>query len=1336
MDALRMQMEMLKCDMHGESNYDSWFFKLNLALRTKGLIEYANDTKVKPSGADTLPAVEEWIKKDLEAQALIGLNVEGQIARKISSCSSSQQMLQKLETLYGKKSNLSIEGLQRLFINYKYDESISVLQNCMLIQQYTDDLAAQGETVKESWIMARILSILPPRLHHFRTAWDNVQATDKNLTTMIERLKLEDDRQKGSEQQVEHQTAFVARSSQNKNSKKPSKSLANVQCYKCEQKGHFAKGCNNTPCEKYKEYCKKNYTCNKCHKKGHFAKECPMNDNQKSNCNHKSTKAMICTSLTARNMKYISAKSNSKDLWYQDCGATQHMSCNKEWLKNYKPLESPELVLIGNSTFIKGYGVGEFEFWAWNDEAWSKRILKKVLYTPEIPFNLFSVTSALDNGYVQKADTQFSYFIEESSKEIGAIGKRDGNLFRMMFKHEMFEKCNLSISIKQWHEKLAHQNIRYVRDVLKKNDIKYIDDWDNYVCPGCVYGKQHRMSHPRNLEVAKEKLDLIHVDICEMNLRSLGGAKYFLLLKDDYSHFRTVYFLKTKDEAYECLNVFTKLVENQFDRKIKKFRSDHGTEIKNAGTKKIFENLGIFHTKSNYYSPEQNGRIEREMRTVVEAARSAIHTRNLNENLWAEAVSYAVFTLNQTGTSTVKGKSPAELWFGRTMDVKTLRIFGCDCYVLIPERYRTKSGRKSKKGIFVGYDIDSASYRIYLSKTNEVVSSENVIFDENSDADEPTYIEIRNAAQKEPNQNEILSDSNDDSSSYETISSEESGGEENEQSQQERQVVPVQTEGRSLRNRGNLKKPARLADFELDYSDSEEEMAVAMITHAEEIPIVDALKDKNWKQAMQDEYQSLVKMETWKLVEIPKGQKALTCRWVLCQKQDGRFKARLVARGFEQQQGIDYNETFSPVARHASVRLLLSIAASEGMNIMTFDVKTAFLNGNLDETIYMYQPEGFDDGTGRVCKLLKSIYGLKQSSKNWNNKFTEYLKKLNFECTDDDPCVYYNKDRSILIALFVDDGIITGKNQKQMIKILKKLNQEFEITYDVCSENKLNYLGMEIEITDKEITVKQSSYTKTILKKFGMEDSNDAPTPMEKGMLTNEENFKNDEPVDITRYREAIGSLLYLATISRPDICFAVNYLSRFSSKPMKSHMKMVRRVFQYLKGTVNFGISFNGNKEMIAYSDANFGGDLISCKPTTGVIIMRGGPIIWFSQKQDLVSTSTAEAEYRAAVSSMNEVCWIQRLGQELGYVNNRPVKLYVDNQSAVHMLKNATEGKMKRGKRHIEISRKWIQQHVGKIVTLEHVRSNEQLADIFTKPVEKNLFVKIRNKIIMEEC
>lgn len=197
-----------------------------------------------------------------------------------------------------------------------------------------------------------------------------------------------------------------------------------------------------------------------------------------------------------------------------------------------------------------------------------------------------------------------------------------------------------------------------------------------------------------------------------MNVKSLGGAKYFILFKDDFSHFRTVYFLKTKDEAASRLDSFMKMVENQFDKKVKSLRSDNGTEIKNFRTKQLLEELGIFHSFSNAYTPQQNGRIERKMRTIVESARSAIHTKDLSESLWAEAVNYAVFTINQTGKSSVNGKSPADLWFGRRIDVRKLRSFGCECYVLFQDHEPRKSEKMSRKGIFVGYDLDSPSYRI------------------------------------------------------------------------------------------------------------------------------------------------------------------------------------------------------------------------------------------------------------------------------------------------------------------------------------------------------------------------------------------------------------------------------------------------------------------------------------------------------------------------------------------------------------------------------------------------------------------------------------------------
>ncbi|KAK9687962.1 hypothetical protein QE152_g35890 [Popillia japonica] len=253
---------------------------------------------------------------------------------------------------------------------------------------------------------------------------------------------------------------------------------------------------------------------------------------------------------------------------------------------------------------------------------------------------------------------------------------------------------------------------------------------------------------------------------------------------------------------------------------------------------------------------------------------------------------------------------------------------------------------------------------------------------------------------------------------------------------------------------------------------------------------------------------------------------------------------------------------------------------------------------------------------------------------------------------------------------------------------------------------------------------------------LGME-INATATPTERGMLTDEGNFVNDRPLSKSvPYREVIGSLLYLATISRPDISFAVNYLSRFNSKPMESNWKMVKRVFAYLKGTINYGIRFSGASDLVAYTDSDYAGDIHTGHSTSGVLVMRGGPVVWYAQKQRLVATSTAEAEYRAAVSTIDDICWIRRLGRELEILkSDEPATLYIDNQSAIHMLKNTHEGKITKGKKHIDIPRKFIQEHVGKTVKVQHVKSSDQLADIFTKALTRKSFLELRSKIIKEE-
>lgn len=1293
--------------------YVSWRFKLNLALKVKGLFDVATGVKVKEEGSSS--STTEWEKKDMEAQALIGLNVESSIARKIANISSSFQMLVKLELLYGKKSDVTVEGLQRKFFAFEYNSGKSAFENCLEINQLAEELSTNGDTIKESWIMTRMLGMLPTHLHHFRTAWDNVSGADRCISTLLERLRLEEDRQKNSKSETNNTLSENALYSKNVSHKNRMSVSRDVVCYKCNKPGHLKKHCRNQPTQKYVEHSKANYACHHCNEKGHFAKQCP-----------KKRRAFITFNLSSVEQEELDSES-----WFQDSGATQHMTFQQCHMINYVELETPILVMIGDGKTLPGVGTGDINLEAYDGKEFSKIVLQNVLHVPELRTNLFSVTQILDKGYFLTSDANKSEFKTEDGK-IVALARRKGNLFQMDFRWEEVQKptqepvsCNVALSLRLWHERLAHQNIKYVRQTLNNNKIKYIDDWDNYVCPGCMYGKLHCVSHPNNPVVAEQPLDIVHVDLCEMGTESLGGSKYFLLFKDDHSHFRTVFFLKTKNEAVQKLKNFISLVENQFDRKIKCLRSDNGTEIKNRETKEIFESLGINHMTSVAYTPQQNGRIEREMRTIVEAARALIHENGLTENLWAEAVNYAVFTINQTGSSSVKGKTPADLWFGRNVDLTKLRKFGSTCYILIPEHKRSKMNRKSVKGIMVGYDQNCSSYRVYVYSDNNVTSTVNVVFDEKSNnvnsntTLNQTESDIRECEDSKVEHDRLETDHDNTVHESEVMDQGNLMDVDHSETEdtQESQIT-------NLPSKRQRKVPDKYKDFILNVDD------YAFLVENSELSVCD---ENKWKEAMSDEYNSLVTMQTWELVNLPDHVKPLSCKWVLKKKDDGRYKARLVIRGFEQKEGVDYFDTFSPVAQYTSIRLLLSHAASSNLNIMTFDVKTAFLHGDLEEDIYMYQPAGYDDCSGQVCKLKKSLYGLKQAPKNWNDKFSAFLRSIDFENTDDDPCVYYNRDRSIILTLFVDDGLIVGKDKAEMNKVMNLLRENFEITFKESNES-FTYLGMQIQKIENCIILNQENYIEKMLKRFKLENVNPVNTPMEPGMLTDGQNLKNDKPLDPdNNYREMIGSLLYCSIISRPDISFAVNYLSRFNANPMISHMKCVKRIFQYLKGTKSSGIMYNGDTNLMVYSDSDFGGDSSSGCSTSGVLVVRGGPILWYAQKQRLVATSTAEAEYRAAVSAIDEISLIRRLGYELGiFTTEEPTKLLIDNQSAIHMLKNAKEGKVTKGKKHIEISRKFIQYHINKTVLLEHVNSSDQLADIFTKPVTKKIFQDIKNKIM----
>lgn len=1271
--------------LEGKHNYDTWRFQLNIILRSAEKYDVAVGNSSKPDQISNEDGYVTWMKDDIDAQRIIVTSVNEQILSLITYCSTSMEMLTKLEILFTQKSETSLHLLQQQFYSYSFNDADCMSANIMKLEKITHSMKALGEQIPDSMIMTKILMMLPKEYAHFYSAWDSVSSDQQTVNNLTSRLLLEEERL-GNCRKIED-IALVTRKTQNDTLKSDAK--------------------------KNRKWIP---NCNFCKKRGHLMKDCWFRKKKENETPSQRRVALIGTS------------SMNIDKWYLDSGASDHMSSRKEWFHQYTMFAEPKSIRIGDGSYISAIGVGNIEIRSFNGEIWIASEIKAVLHVPDLKCNLFSTGTILDKGFKMVSDSETCKFMKNG--KIFAVATRKAKLFEMLFEVDESMLAIIGVSSKlekitTWHERLGHQNIAHVRNVLKRYEVPFIDE-ENFFCEACVMGKQHRLSHSLSSSRETKPGGLIHMDLCgPMEKTSLGGSNYILLFKDDYSSFRVVYFIKQKSEVTQKLKIFLKLVENQTNRKVKICRSDNGTEFVNQQVRSIMEENGVKHQLSVPYTPQQNGRAERDFRTIVEMARTMLHSKHLDKNLWAEAVNYAVYILNKTGITIEKNKSPNDLWFSENTQLPDFRIFGEDVYIHVPKEKRLKWDVKSKKGVFVGFMENTKGYKVYIADSKRIEVARDIIFEP-----QMNHTVQHSTENVENRSSDLVSVTFGKVGCHPNRSCDMDSNMMNhpniDDAERERSVTHDTIEAETakdrynLRSRNNLKKPER---FEAD------NLKVVMIGEAEQIDFEEAVKVDEWKTAMNEEYNSLITNNTWILTEAPENQKVLTSKWVFKIKNDNdgkllKYKARLVIRGFLQEYGIDYNETFSPVARYDSIRLILAFSATVNYCLMNFDVKTAFLHGDIDEDIYMVQPQGYSDGSNRVCKLKKSLYGLKQAPKKWNEKFTEFLLENGFQCCETDSCVFQRTSPSpIIICLYVDDGLITGKYEKDLRAFLNKLNQRFEITIGKAE----SYLGMNIFQHSGSIFINQVPYIRAILQKFHMDNANPVATPSVVGEdLSSESADASDKP-----YKEVIGCLLYLSTVTRPDITYIVNNLSRHMQNPKICHWNAAKRVMRYLKGTLNYGLEYKEDKSLESYSDADFAGDRETRKSTSGFVIQyAGGAVLWGSRKQPTVALSTAEAEYVAASEAVREILWIRQLAIELQIQNDKEVPLFIDNKSAIHMVKN-DDGKALKRTKHIDIKFHFIKEKIGREIGVFHIEGENQLGDIFTKPLTRSRYEMLREKL-----
>jgi len=480
---------------------------------------------------------------------------------------------------------------------------------------------------------------------------------------------------------------------------------------------------------------------------------------------------------------------------------------------------------------------------------------------------------------------------------------------------------------------------------------------------------------------------------------------------------------------------------------------------------------------------------------------------------------------------------------------------------------------------------------------------------------------------------------------------------------------------------------------------------------------------------MKEEMESLKKNQTWDLVRLPAGKKALHNKWVYRIKKERngnlRYKARLVVKGFEQRAGIDFTEIFSPVVKLTTIRAVLSIVAVENLHLEQMDVKTAFLHGELDEEIYMQQPEGYAKASKQslVCRLKKSLYGLKQAPRQWYKRFDSFMERSEFRRCHTDHCCYIKRYGSsyIILLLYVDDMLIVGSDMKQIERLKGKLSKEFEMK-DLGAASQI--LGMKITRNREERTLKlsQEEYVGKVLKRFNMEGAKPVSTPLAGHFkLAKRHSPSTQEERDAMAkvpYASAVGSLMYAMVCTRPDIAHAVGVVSRYMQNPGKEHWNAVKWILRYLKGTQKFALHYGGKEvKLQGFCDADMAGDPDGRKSTTAYVYTLGsGAVSWVSRLQKIVALSTTEAEYIAATEACKEMVWLKAFMGELD-MEQSDCTLYSDSQSAIHLAKNsAFHTRMK----HIDIRYHFIRSLLeDRQLSLTKIHTDDNPAYMLTKTV-----------------
>ena len=1046
---------------------------------------------------------------------------------------------------------------------------------------------------------------------------------------------------------------------------------------------------------------------------------------------------------------------------------------------------------MGNGARTLALGRGNLQVWHnLNPSTDSKHrlVLKNVLHVPELGIHLISVGQILANGY-QVLFKDNKAFITNNNNIPIIVAHKVGKLFKLkMTVSTQIEQANLAkiktIDYKILHARLGHLNKAAIKTLQKQHSLNIVN-MNNDVCIGCIQGKQSRNKFSkRKRDITVDfPLQLVYSDYCGPLPPTFSKQTGFFSYIDAYSRKPFVYLTDSKAKQEQFFKEFKIYAEKQTGNTILALNSDGGGEYTSISFTQFLKDEGIEHKITTFDTPQNNPVAERFNRTAIEAVRSIIYQMNLPLFYWGELLKSVTFVVAFWPNKTLKNISPNDVWNCEKFDLSRLKILGCVVHVHVPKKKRKKLDKNSKKCVLVGYTNNNA-YRTYCPPERKLIISRDVVFEENKpyyskknqsnlhlpfdDTDLPDLIDYSDEHSDDEDLivRNIHHNSNNTSNLNNTQQTPSSNPvEEVSASDSSENLVPL----REKYVRQSKMKATQQISKQLN-SINDLRYTVQPTNTTENVNFTDytvipksefqAMKSdnwENWSKAMVKQIDKLEAFPTWYVDDIknlPKNEKLINYTWVYKYKINPdtgvlEENARLAARGDQQRKGIDYDQTFSPVASHSTVRIFFTLVVSLKLIINQYDIKTAYPHAELPKPVYMRRvrnPKFPNENTkDTMCVLTRALYGLTDAGRCWNIDINEFITvDCNFTQCSNEPCLYYqltvtNSGEKLYqyLLLYSDDVLHACSNQRQVNIFQKKICKKYKTT--ILGKPK-SFLSLQFEwFDDGSMIIHMEAFIKKFLERHNMQNCKkvkipfDPNTKLSKKMEPHPDNKKEIEEMNNFPYRTIVMTINYLVEAMRIDLAYHRGVVTKFQNNPGRPMKNAVIRALRYLQETSDLGILISPNTELIVrgIGDANFAGCEDTRKSTMGGIVYVGNvPVEYFSKLQSIVAMSTLEAEYIWKSFVALKMVSARNLMEELSFEQNASI-LEGDNQSAITFAENQIVNKRSK---HIDMRYHKIRELISKnLIRLVYIQTDNNEADALTKPLGTIKFWKCITKMGM---